>query len=532
MSKYDIVVGGGGINGLTAAAYLVKAGLSVCVLEYQKYLGGGCWSMKDPVVPGVIHDPCATVHGLIQCNPMIANDELGLRSKYGLEYIQGDAIFSTIFPEKGFAVTLYKDLNRTLEEISQKLSPKEAENYKKFFTFLKPGAQMMVPGLFSPPTPYVTTLSMLDGAGEYGRALMRMMMLSAWDITTEWFETDEMREILSRFVSESMISPFEKGTGSALIAITNLLHTYGTPVAKGGSQALPNALERFILDNGGVIRRGVKVKSVKVVSGVAKAFVLEDGEEVEGTRALFSTFHVKQLFGENGMVNADLLEDNFRQQINNLRYSDYMALNQHIVLKELPKYKVFGNQPAPAIAIEQGHGHNHFRNFFSRMAVGEPSPADSGMALTSTMVDPSRAPNGEHTLYLYSFEPWDLYGDSKNWDKHGKEIADQKLASLQSITSNLGEDNILSRAFHTPLDYSREKLSWLHGDFCHIAQSMDQNLSGRPTMEMARYKTPIDKLYIGGCCTHPGPTITGGGRAQVQVIFEDLGIDFDDVISK
>jgi phytoene dehydrogenase-like protein len=530
VSKFDIVVGGGGINGLSAAAYMVKAGLNVCLLEYQDYLGGGCWSMEDPVVPGVIHDPCATVHALIQYNPLLANDELGLKSKYGLKYITPDALSTNIFPEKGIAITKWRDMDRMLEEIATKLSEREAANYKSLFDFLQPAAQMMVPGLFSPPVPFATIVSMLDGAGEFGQEINRMLTMSAWDIACEWFETDEMREVATRFLAEMMISPFEKGTGAAFVSTLNLIHTHGVPIAEGGSQALPDALGAYIRDNGGTIRTGVAVESIKVVGGEARAFVLSDGEQIEGTKGLFSTFHVKQLFGENGMVAGDSLSPKFRRQVANLRYSDYMALNQHIVIKEPPRYKLLGDQPNPGLGLEQAHGALAFRKFFNGMAVGEPSPADSPMSLCASHFDPTRSRNGEHTLYLYSFEPWDLYGDSRNWDTHGQEIADAKLEALRAVTTNMGEENILNRFFHTPLDYAREKPSWLHGDFCHLSQSLDQNLGGRPTQGMSRYHCPIDKLYVGGASAYPGPTITGGGRAQAQVVFEDLGIDFDDVI--
>jgi len=530
MNQFDIVVGGGGINGLSAAAYLTKAGLNVCVLEHQAYLGGGCWSMEDPVVPGVIHDPCATVHALIQYNPLIANDELGLKSKYGLKYIMPDAIGTHLFPEKGLAIILWRDLDRMLQEIAEKLGQREADNYKRLYDFLLPAASMMVPGLFSPPAPYASIVTVFDEAGEFGQEINRMMQMSAWDNVCEWLETDEMREVLARFLSEMMISPYEMGTGAAFISALSLIHTHGTPIAEGGSQALPDALGRFIRDNGGTIRTGVTVKSIQVSGGAAKAFVLDDGEVIEGTKGLFSTFHVKQLFGEGGMVDGNLLSDGFKRRVKNLRFSDYMALNQHIVLKEPPRYKLLAGQPNPGLGTEQCHGPVEFRRFFNGMSVGEPSPADSPMSLCSSQFDPTRSLHGEHTLYLYSFEPWDLYGDSKNWDKYGQEIADQKLEALRAVCTNMGDDNILNRFFHTPLDYAREKPSWLHGDFCHISQSIDQNLGGRPTQAMSRYKCPIERLYVGGASAYPGPTITGGGRAQAQVVFEDLGIDFDDVI--
>ena len=532
MSTYDVVVGGAGINGLVAAGYMAKAGLNVCVLEYQDYVGGGCWSEKDPVVPGVVHDPCATIHALIQYNPLIVNDELGLKSKYGLKYLCAEGAAATVYNEKGYGLVLWKDLDRCLKEIAEKISPREADNYKKFYDTMLPFASIISQGLFSPLPPVAVQMSLMDSLGDLGKEMMRLLLMSSWDIACEFFESDEMRELLPRITSESMISPFERGTGAIMLLITNMLHDTGFPIAEGGSQKLSDALAQCIRDNGGTIRTGVTVKKIKIVGGEAKAFVLADGEEIEGSKALFTTFHIRQIFGENGMVNGSLFSDDIKRRVKNLRASDYMAMNQHIVLKEAPRYKVFDNQYSPSFGVEQSHGITEFKRFFGVLNENQPSPANTAMGLCSTTVDSTRAPNGEHTLYLYSYEPYDLYGDAKNWEKYGQEIADQKLEAFREIATNMGDDNILNRYFHTPLDYEQTKPSWIKGDFCHFAQSMDQSQSNRPFFSMSHYRTPFEKLYIGGCSTFPGPTITGGGRAQVQVIFEDLGIDFDDVITK
>ena len=128
MTQYDVVIAGAGQNGLSTACYLAKAGLKVCVLEGRDILGGGVVSFKDEL--GVTHDGAATVHTLVQVNPMIANDELGLISKYGLNYAYPEASTTDIFVEKDLAITLYFDIDRCCAEIAEKLGEDEAAAYR------------------------------------------------------------------------------------------------------------------------------------------------------------------------------------------------------------------------------------------------------------------------------------------------------------------------------------------------------------------------------------------------------------------
>jgi phytoene dehydrogenase-like protein len=532
MTTYDVVIGGSGINGLSVAAYLAKAGLSVCVLEERSFIGGGVISEVHPEAPGVIHNPCSAAHPLLNMNPLLANDELGLKSKYGLKYVVAPASVNEFFVKEGFALTIWKDIDKTLHEIATKVSEKEADNYKKMFDYFTPFISMMTMGMFNPPAPASVMNAALASMGEKGQDLARIMLMSGWDICCEWLETDIMRETITRAISESMISPFLAGTGAAFISMCSMYHEMGIPTPIGGSQKVTDAFEQCILDLGGTIRTNAKVTGVKVVGGKAKAFVLEDGEEVEATRCLVSTFHVKQLFGEDGMVSQDLLSDLIKRRVKHVRTSEFVPMLQNITLKEAPRYKLLDDQISPAFGNEQSEGLKQFRHLFNAMSEGEPSPAESSMFWVSSTFDTeSQGPNGEHTLYLYNYEPYALYGDGKNWDIHGQGLADDALNAFMQLTTNISESSVVSRRVRTPLDFERFDSSWIEGDFCHLSQAMDQGQANRPFPEMSNYRTPIEALYMGGASTWPGPTVLGGGRAVAQIIFEDLGLRFDDVIS-
>ena len=139
--------------------------------------------------------------------------------------------------------------------------------------------------------------------------------------------------------------------------------------------------------------------------------------------------------------------------------------------------------------------------------------------------------NGETTLYLYNYEPYELYGDHNNWKEYGDKIADEALQAFFTLTTNMDESKVLHRSYNNPLDYEHWNESWLAGDFCHISQESDQGQSNRPFPGLERYVTPIKGLYLGGASAWPGPVVSGGGRAVAQVLFEEMEIDFDAVIN-
>lgn len=536
MSEYDVVIAGAGQNGLSTAAYLAKAGLKVCVLEGRDFLGGGVVSFKDEL--GVTHDAASTVHTLIQLNPLIANDELGLISKYGLDYVYPEASTTEVFVKDDgddLAITLYFDIDRCCEEIATKLGDDEAKAYREFYEFTQSIGPMLTLGMFAPPVSADVMVSALAGFGEMGERLIHYLGMSAYEIVCEIFRSEELREVTTRFVSESMVSPFDPATGGSFLAVMYMMHApskYRMPHCVGGSQKLTDAFAAFIRDNGGEIRTNAKIAKVKVENGACKAFVLDSGEEVVGKKFV-STLNIKQLFGSDGMVDPALLGPEFTAKVDKLRPSYYVGFLQNITLKEAPRYKALGDKPTPGLITEQSHGHDHYVRVFDELKAGNPSPYDSSATCNSTLVDPSRGGEGGYsTLYLYNYEPYALYGDPANWEKYGQEIADKNFEAWCELTTNIKPEDALTRTVHNPLDYARWDDSWLCGDFCHISQEADQGSSNRPFPEMARFVTPIENLYLGGASAWPGPTVSGGGRAVAQVILEDLDIDFDAAISE
>lgn len=524
MAKHDVVVVGGGHNGLTVAAYLAKAGLDVCVLERMNVVGGAC-STQELTLPGFKWDLGGTMHLAIQANPLIHRDELGLKSKYGLKYIYTEEVAAFIFPDER-ALIFYRDIDKTCQTIAQ-FSERDAEIYPKF---IKTTGQMLKassPASFSPAVPFGRLVSFAD-AGEEGREYLRVLFSSIAAVADEWFESDQMKIATCRWAADAMmVGPQQEGTGTFLFGS---VHNWGLAYPVGGSGMLSEALAACIRDNRGTVRLSSPVKTIKVEGGEARGVILQSGEEVTARKAVISALNVKQLFLE--MLKPEELPPDFPAKVRHLRPSPFSLIVQAIALKEAPKYKIGRDiDKITMVDIVPSTMEELFRSF-EEYSYGIPCTKYPTM-ITQTLADPSRAPEGKHTLGLTHFAPYKLKeGGAARWDETKQRIADGILEALRERTTNMGDENILDRHIMSPLDYERWNPALVHGDVHHLGLYLTQLLTNRPLPGWGNYRTPLKKLYMCGASTHPGGGITGGGRAAVQIVMEDLGIDFKKVISR
>jgi len=524
IEKHDVVVVGGGHNGLIVAAYLAKAGLDVCVVERQDKVGGGVVT-KEVTLPGFKQDICSAQHGSIQANPLIHADELGLKSKYGLKYIVPDIQMAFVYPDDS-ALVVYRDIGRTCESIRQ-FSKRDAEVYPKFCEYSRQILRAGQVPMFSPPPPFGKMVSFLDSSG-MGQEYYRVIMSSGIDIAEEWFESDQMKAALTKWVCENLYGPRDKGTGIYINGFP-FFHTWGIGMPEGGSGALSEALEACIKDNGGTVKVSTSVKAVKVEAGEAKGVILDSGEEILADKAVVSNLHVKQLFLD--MIKPEDLPDGFPEKVRRIKQSNLSPLLQCLALNESPKYKA-GEDVNRASNLIIVPSTEELLRAFDNCYYGIPF-ASTPLVICSTLDDPTRAPEGKHTLFVNHLEPFDLKdGGAARWDEIKEEIADCILETVRQRTTNMGGDNILGRWISSPLDYYRYNPAWIKGDFNHFPLSVTQSFGNRPLPGWGNYRTPINKLYICGPSAHPSGTVWGGGRATVQVIMEDLNIDFGQVISK
>ncbi|MGW8370294.1 MAG: phytoene desaturase family protein, partial [Gammaproteobacteria bacterium] len=289
--KFDIITIGSGHNGLVAAAYLAAAGKKVLVLERNAWFGGGVVT-KELTVPGFRHDQHSMAHIFIQANPLLKNDELGLKSKFGLRYIIPELPMMSVF-EDGQTLGLYRDRDKSAAEIG-KFSQRDAEAYRWLADKAASYMPMVTASLYTAPTPLGAGYAMMDQSRE-GRELWRYMQMSSHDLLSEIFESDRVRMHFARVAGENLVSPDEKSTGMGIFVFVGFLEAYGIGVPVGGSGKLTDALIACIESFGGEVRASTDVERVVVKNGRATGVVTADGAEIEATDAVIGAIHPHDL---------------------------------------------------------------------------------------------------------------------------------------------------------------------------------------------------------------------------------------------
>jgi phytoene dehydrogenase-like protein len=286
-ASYDIVSMGAGHNGLVAAAYLAKAGKKVLVLERKAYPGGGV-TTRELNTPGYWHDEHSSVHIMIQGNPMLRQDELGLFSKHGLQYRYSTTPHATIFSDQSVLFS-YKDLDRTCEGFAR-ISEKDAEAYRAFVKISQQVLEFFMPGLYTPPPPLGELVAMLDRS-EQGRLILDFMTRDCLDLVNQLFESDKIKIHLLRLVSENLQCPNEMGTGMGVLLMPGIIHTYGVSQPVGGSGKLTEALVRCLESHGGEVRCNAEVERILTSGGRATGVRLTGGEEIRAKDAVIGAIH-------------------------------------------------------------------------------------------------------------------------------------------------------------------------------------------------------------------------------------------------
>lgn len=525
-SQYDIVAMGAGHNGLTAAAYLAKAGKKVLVLERKSYPGGGV-STRQLSTPGYWHDEHSSVHIMIQGNPMLRQDELGLIGEHGLKYHYSPVPHATIFPDQSVLYT-YKDLDKTCEWFA-KVSQKDAETYRNFVKMSQQMLQIFMPGLYSPPPPLGELVAMLDRSDE-GRLMLDYMNRDCLDLVNQLYESDKIKIHLLRLVSENLQCPNELGTGMGVLLMPGIIHTYGVSQPIGGSGKLTEALVHCIEAQGGEVRCNAEVSKILTRDGCAVGVQLADGEQIMARDAVIGAIHphVIRKF-------VDGVPEPVMQRAERATLAPFSIMVSHYDLKENVKYHA-GEEVGYATMLEfmaTDKLDEMIADFddLKRGLITERRLCAGG---DESIGDKTRVPPGAGMFHGITFAPYkvkDQRWSNQHWDEFKEEIGDLSLAHYRKFISNLTGNNIIARKIVSPVDLERSSPnSMMRGDLHGVAPYFYQSAGHRPTPDLGQFTVPgIDRFYLAGPFQHPGGGVYGAGRATAIKMFEQLGMDFASV---
>lgn len=519
--KVDILVMGGGHNGLVAAAYLAKAGKSVLVLERADRCGGGVMT-RELTLPGFRHDVHSSSHVMLLGNPMMTHDELGLKANFGLEYRILERAQATVFPD-GSSIITHRDFEKTCESIAR-FSRKDADAYARFCKIGERLLPMFLAGLYAPPAPMAAFAAMMLSSAA-GREIFDIMNRSPLDFVNEWFEDDRVKQHVLRPPAELLQLPDENGTGTALFLFPALMHKFGSPKAVGGSGAFADALLKAIRHFGGEVAVECEVAKVLTRGGRAVGLRTADGEDHEAREAVIAAIHPSKL----GQF-VDGLDPELLHRAGRGKPSAFNVLQVHYALDRPAKFRA-GEEISDTQMVHYASSLK-FTDFLKQLDPLRHGEIGEHLILSGqdqSYVDPSRAPSGKGVYFTQAFVPFRLAGKPLTyWDEIKGEVAQGIIRDARGFLANLDESNILAKHVNTPADWERHSPnSFVAGDIHGLGGYFFQNGGLRPIAELADYRVPkVERLYLVGPFMHPGGSVFGAGRNTVMNVFKDLKLDF------
>jgi phytoene dehydrogenase-like protein len=518
--RYDVIIVGGGHNGLTAAAYLARAGCSVVVLERRPVLGGA--AVTEEVFPGFRFSVCSYVVSLLR--PEIIR-ELAL-PRHGLDILPLDGTFTPAV--EGPYLWRVNDHDRSQREIARH-SKLDAAAYDTFGASMVRMARFVKPFLsMTPPDPmtrdpreawkFVRLASRIRALPAGDRRLqLQLMTMSAADFLDQWFETDILKATMA---ASGIIGTFQgvRSPGTAYV----LLHHYMGEIdgefrswglARGGTGGISNAIASAAREAGAEIRTDAPVDRIRLEHGRATGVALASGDELDGAVVL-SSVDPRVTFLK--LLDARELPVEFVEEVKRYRFRGSSG-KVNLALDGLPDFSCL---PGPGAhlhgAISISPSMDYMERAYDEAKYGEFSRRPYIDMVIPTLSDPSVAPPGKHILSCFvQYAPYALA--SGTWNDRREAFGDAVVDTLAEYAPNIRRI-ILHRQVLTPLDLE-QTFGLTEGNIFHGELTLDQLFFLRPVPGWAQYATPIRNLWLCGSSTHPGGGIMGApGRNAARRI--------------
>jgi len=519
--KYDVVVIGGGHNGLVNAAYLARAGKRVLVLERRHVLGGA--AVTEEVFPGFKFSVCSYVVSLLR--PEIIR-ELDL-PRHGLEILPLDGTFTPM--PNGDYLWRVNDHARTRREIARH-SRLDAEAYDEYGKAMIEMAHFVKPIMsMTPPDPTTLDPKGWKNLAFLGRRFQKLsdddkynqvqlMTMSAVDFLDQWFETDVLKATMS---ASGIIGTFlgVRSPGTAYV----LLHHYMGEIdgafrswgfARGGTGAISNAIADAAREAGVEIRTEAPIEKILHKNGRANGVVLKNGDEIYAD-VVSSSVDPRLTFMK--MIGEEHLPDDFCVDLKRYKYRGSSG-KVNLALDGLPNFKAL---PGPGAhlrgAISISPSVDYMERAYDEAKYGRFSRRPYIDMVIPSLTDPSVAPPGKHVMSCFvQYAPYNL--KEGNWDEKRDEFGDTVVDTIAEHAPNIRE-LIRDRQVLTPLDLERD-FGLSEGNIFQGELTLEQLFFLRPAPGWAQYRTPIKNLYMCGSATHPGGGIMGapGRNAALQML--------------
>jgi phytoene dehydrogenase-like protein len=525
-SSYDVVVIGAGHNGLTAAAYLARAGLRTLVLERREIVGGCC--VTEEIAPGCRASTTSYIASMLRPEVIC---ELRL-AQFGLRMVPCDPGLQVAFPD-GQVVPWWANRDRAVAQF-RKISAKDAERFVKVDDQLKKLARYLQPFFLEPP-PELDTRS-LQGWNDLLRVgkrfrnitsaeaarLVAFLTGSLGEFLDKNYETEKMKTLfLANNVYGKHGGPYQPGTAIGLLfhllsgGEHELQGFYGHVM--GGMGAITRALAASGRTSGAEICTSQSVARIDSVNGKVRGVTLQDGSEVRA-RAVLSNADPKRTFLE--LADTNQLPWEFVEAVRGIKMAGPCA-KVNMVLSEEPR---FMGTPANAIPQERSlftlvPSLEFAERCYDIAKFGEIPEELWVDCVVASNVDDSLAPTGRHVMTCFvQYVPYKLRAG--NWDEKRELLGDRVVKKITEYAPNIA-NAIIARQVLTPLDLERT-YALTEGNIFHGDLNLEQLFFMRPVPGWSQYRTPIRGLYLCGAGAHPGGGVTGApGRNAAHQALRD-----------
>ncbi len=514
VSDWDVIIIGGGPNGLIAGAYLARAGVKVVVIERRFEVGGGL-TTEEILFPCYYSNVHVVYHLMVDYMPALRDFNL---DQHAINWIKPNAQTAMVF-EDGKSLLLTRMVADTKDSIG-KYSWKDANAFGRLIRkWHKVVDDLVAPMTYIPAMPPMD-LSIALEKTDVGREMLELTEKSPLEIITDAFENDRVRALMLYGSCMWGLDPRETGIGFFVPLLLdrgmNKCYCYG------GSHKMAGALEREIVKGGGLVLEAAEATKIIMENGHVAGVELKEGRTLR-SKVIVSSLDPHTTFLD--LVGGEKLPGTLKESVEGWTYDKWSFCTTHVASEEPPKYRCDDPWVNEAFMVIFGiEGTDQLLAHWDNVVAGKIDFHNfGGHSTCESFFDPHmvRKP-GKHVSFFQMHVPYEIKG---GWGKRAPELEEAVLDKWQKAAPNFTRDKILKINTETPEDIEIRFPNMRRGSIKHGDYKPTQLGYFRPNTDCSSTKTPIEGLYVCGASTYPGGLVLGGpGYLAANKVAEDMGL--------